>query len=267
MSQSRETSPSVQTHDQFVDVGQLRLFTRSLSVREQRPTIVFLHDSLGSVALWRDFPEKLCLRTDCNGMIYDRQGYGKSCHFQETRTPLYLHKEADILEELLCRMRINDTILFGHSDGGSIALIGAALHGAGIRGVITEGAHVFVEEITLQGIREAKDALATTNLRQRVARYHKEKTDGVLSNWIDTWLSPEFHDFNIEALLPSIKCPVLAIQGLDDQFGTSKQVDAIAHQSGPNASGVLIEHARHTPHKEAEEATLTLACDFIRSKC
>lgn len=263
MSHSNE---SISVTDCDVEVAGLSLHVRRLRLNlESGPTIVFLHDSLGSIALWRHFPEHLCRALNCNGLIYDRQGHGKSCRFSESRTPTYLHKEAEILDQLLAQCNVEEAILFGHSDGGSIALIAAALHPERIRGVVTEGAHVFVEEITLAGIREAKEQLATTNLRERVARYHGDKTDALFSAWIDTWLSPQYRDWNMEDLLPRIQCPVLAIQGVDDEFGSSKQVYAIAGQVGGLGQGVLIENARHNPHKENARATLDLVAEFLLS--
>ena len=265
MSKSAEAHGALKIEDIDVEVTGLKLHVRHLKLSADAPTIVYLHDSLGSIALWRHFPESLCRGTACHGLIYDRQGHGKSCGFSEARTPEYLHKEAAILEQLLAQEGIENAILFGHSDGGSIALIAAALYPQRIRGVISEGAHVFVEEITLEGIRAAKEQLATTNLRERVARYHGDKTDAVFSAWIDTWLSSEYRYFNMEALLPQIKCPVLAIQGIDDEFGSPLQVDAIASQAGGRALGKIIDNARHTPHKEAATVTLELVGDFVRS--
>src|SRR5262249_27231343 len=147
------------------------------------PTIIFLHDSLGCIKLWRDFPKRLCKLTGCNGLIYDRQGYGESSPVSAARNKDYLEKEADILSALIKRLALDRVILFGHSDGGSISLIAAAKHPEHIAAVITEGAHVFVESITLDGIRAAKGQYATTDLRQRLERYHGDKTDTVFSIW------------------------------------------------------------------------------------
>lgn len=229
------------------------------------PTIVFLHDSLGCIRTWRDFPEALSRATGCNAFIYDRQGHGLSCAFSESRKANYLLKEADILLELLRIEEIEKPILFGHSDGGSIALIAASLAPDDIRAVVTEGAHVFVEDITLGGIMAAKQQLASTNLFERVARYHGDKTKALFSAWMDTWLSEEYREFNIEHLLPDIQCPVLVLQGAHDEYGSARQVESIAGKVGGKSESVLIEDARHTPHKEATEITLKLAANFIRS--
>lgn len=229
------------------------------------PTIVFLHDSLGCIALWRDFPERLAGAAGCHALVYDRRGYGESSPFPDTpRTPTYLEEEADALPPLLERCGVGDAILFGHSDGGSIALLAAARHPARVRAVVTEGAHVFVEEITLEGIRAAREALRTTTLRQRLMRYHGARTDGVTSAWIDTWLRPDFRDWNIERYLPRIAAPVLVLQGVHDEFGSVAQVEAIVRGTGGVGESLLIPAAAHTPHREATDVVLATTADFLR---
>lgn len=231
-----------------------------------RPTIVFLHDSLGCIALWRDFPERLALATQCDALIYDRQGYGESSPFDPApRTLRYLEDEADRLPVILDACGVTNAILFGHSDGGSISLIAAAKHAAAIRAVITEGAHVFVEDITLDGIRHARELMRTTDLRTRVARYHGAKTDAVISRWIDTWLQPDFHAFNMEHFLPQIHVPTLVLQGVHDEFGSEAQVRAIARGVGGASESELVQGAAHTPHKEAMEETLRRTVAFLRA--
>lgn len=229
-----------------------------------RPVLVFLHDSLGCITVWRDFPDQLAARLGCNALVYDRRGYGGSSPFpSEARDPDYLHREAEVLESVLSATGANDTILFGHSDGGSIALIAAALHPKRIRAVVTEGAHVFVEPETLAGIREAKALLRTSDLRERLLRHHGDKTDSVTSAWIDTWLDKRFHDWNIESLLPAIHCPLLVLQGVDDEYGTEAQVNAIASQVRGPVEAHMIAGAAHTPHREARDATVELTVRFL----
>lgn len=230
-----------------------------------RPTIIFLHESLGSVELWRDFPKKLGKLTQCNVLVYDRQGYGKSAPFSfADRKTDYLEREADILKLLIEHWKLKDVILFGHSDGGSIALIAAAKYPSHIRGVITEGAHIFVEEITLQGIREAVKAFHATNLKQRLQKYHGDKTEAVFWAWANTWLSDEFRSWNIENFLPRINCPVLVIQGEDDKYGTRQQVNGIVSQVSGQATELIIPSTGHTPHREAKEVVLNHATSFIK---
>lgn len=230
-----------------------------------RPTIIFLHDSLGSVELWRDFPRQLGSITNCNVLVYDRQGYGKSSPFaSEERANDYLEVEADVLNQLIEGYGIQQPILFGHSDGGSIALIAAAKYPERMVGVVTEGAHIFVEDITLLGIRHAVDAYQTTNLKERLEKYHGHKTEAVFRAWADTWLREGFRPWNIEGLLPQIKCPVLVIQGEADEYGSLAQVDGIITQVSGVASQLIIPGVGHTPHKEAKELVLGQSAMFIK---
>jgi pimeloyl-ACP methyl ester carboxylesterase len=230
----------------------------------ERPTIVFLHESLGSVELWRDFPKKLEELTKSNVLVYDRQGHGKSSSFMTLeRDNDYLESEADILLEVLNAYGIDDTILFGHSDGGSIALIAAAKHPSKIIGIISEAAHIFVEEITLEGIRGAVKAYPTTSLKQKLQKYHGEKTDELFWSWAKTWLSEEFRSWNIESFLPHIKCPVLVIQGERDEYGSEEQVNGIINQVSGEAQKIIIPIVGHTPHREAAEVVLKCSASFI----
>lgn len=232
------------------------------------PTLVFLHDSLGCISLWRDFPTRLCELTGCPALIYDRQGYGESSEFTvNVRTNAYLENEAIVLLKLLEQQTISRSILFGHSDGGSIALLAAALDkNERIAGIISEGAHVFVEELTLVGLREAQQQYETTNLKRRLEKYHGAKTDAMFRAWVDTWLSPRYRDWNIEQFLPSVKCPVLVLQGTDDEYGTAKQVQAIANGTSGFAQIHLIDAGGHSPHKIKTEETLSVSADFIATR-
>jgi len=258
----------VRTRDFDVASGEATLRVRMVEhdgSGDSRPTIVFLHDSLGCIALWRDFPQRLASAAGCHALVYDRRGYGESSPFPAApRTTTYLEEESDALTPLLERCGVGDAILFGHSDGGSIALLAAARHPARVRAVVTEGAHVFVEEITLDGIRAAREALRTTPLRERLARYHGPRTDGVTSAWIDTWLRPDFRDWNIERYLPRITVPVLVLQGVDDEFGSVAQVEAIVRGTGGVGESLLVPGAAHTPHREATNVVLATAVDFLR---
>lgn len=229
-----------------------------------RPTLVFLHDSLGCIRLWRDFPARLAAATGCPALVYDRRGYGQSDAFGPApRTTGYLQAEVPVLCQLLDACQLPQVVLFGHSDGGSIALLAAAHYPGRVAAVVTEGAHVFVEELTLAGIRAAQEQYRSTNLPERLTRYHGQKTDAVFRAWADTWLAPDFRNWNIEAYLPRIQCPVLVLQGENDEYGTTAQVEAIARQVSGPAQAVLQSGAAHTPHKEAPDETLRLAADFV----
>lgn len=231
---------------------------------DTRPTLVFLHDSLGCITVWRDFPDAVSNALGCHALVYDRRGYGESSPFAPVpRQPSYLADEAAMLIRVLDAAGVGDVIVFGHSDGGSIALLAAARFPERVKAVVTEGAHLFVEERTLEGIREAKTLLRTTDLRERLWRHHGEKTDAVTAAWIDVWLSPEFRDWNIERDLQAIHCPVLVLQGVDDEYGTPEQVRAIAEGVGGVSEAHLITGARHTPHREARDETLRLTTAFL----
>lgn len=241
------------------------------------PTIVVLHDSLGCIKLWRDFPDRLCAATGCSGLIYDRQGYGESSPFTEPRELDYLEKEADVLIELLEQVGTKRFFFFGHSDGGSIALIAAAKICAGhagaagshagggsaleVAGVITEGAHVFVEDVTLDGIRAAVAEKA--QLLPRIRKYHGDKSEAVFEAWAGTWLKPEFRDFNMEHFLPDIECEVLVIQGEADEYGTEAQVDAIIAGVAGRCDKLMVPAVGHTPHRDAADAVLAACTQFI----
>jgi pimeloyl-ACP methyl ester carboxylesterase len=228
-------------------------------------TLVFLHEGLGSVGQWRDFPSLLCERTGLPALVYDRWGYGKSDPFTLPRPASYLHDEALAgLPDVLDECGIGRAILVGHSDGGSIALIFASTRPERVRAVITEAAHVFVESVTLEGIRDAVKVYASTDLGKRLERYHGDKTDLVFHGWADTWLSPEFRDWNIEEFLPGVRCPVLVIQGIDDRYGTPAQVSAIERQVSGPASSLLIR-CGHIPHAEAQAQVLEGMARFIES--
>ncbi|GAA4271827.1 alpha/beta hydrolase [Aquimarina gracilis] len=233
---------------------------------KEKNSVLFLHDSLGCVELWRDFPKELASFANCNAIAYDRQGYGKSAPFTVNhRDNNYLQKEAEILGQILEKLNLNKVILFGHSDGGSIALLAAALFPEKILGIITEGAHVFVEKVTIRGIKEAKKAYNVTNLRERLTKYHGDKTDDVFRLWTETWLSSSYRSWNIEEYLPLVKCPSLIIQGEKDEYGTLDQVTSIVSKSTGKSTALLIKDVGHTPHKEIPELIIENSLKFINS--
>ncbi|MFA6413258.1 MAG: alpha/beta hydrolase [Syntrophales bacterium] len=236
--------------------------------REGSPHIVFLHEGLGSVGQWKDFPLSICKRTKLPALVFDRWGYGKSEPCDKIVNPRYLHEEAlTSLPQVLDHFRIERSILVGHSDGGSIALMFAAVHPEKVCCLVTEAAHVFVEDVTLEGIREAVRVYEDTDMGERLAKYHGEKTPLVFKRWSDTWLAPSFREWNIENYLPKVSCPVLAIQGKDDPYGTSAQVDAIVRQVSGPSSGLIIPDCGHIPHFQARESVLQAMTDFIVPSC
>jgi pimeloyl-ACP methyl ester carboxylesterase len=238
-----------------------------LPAAQDLPTLVFLHEGLGSVRHWRDFPSAVVHETGCPALVYDRLGYGRSDVAPKPRSLRYMEEEAfESVPQVLQAANIQRAIFIGHSDGGSIALLFAARYPQLTQALITEAAHVFVEEITTQGIREAVEIYKTTNLPEKLARYHGDKTEKVFSAWADTWLSPEFATWNIEQYLTAIHAPLLVMQGLDDEYGTIRQVDAIASQVSGAVTRCLVPQCAHIPHQQARDVVFQYMCDFIKTQ-
>lgn len=263
------TYRKIVSQDFDIELAGCRLFARKLSPAAgqsaARPTLVFLHEALGCIELWRDFPQALATATGCDALLYDRRGSGKSDPLTEKRAQDYLHQEAFItLPEVLEKTGVKNPILIGHSDGGTIALLYAAKFPENVRGVITETAHVFVEDVTLRGIRKVLKTYQTGDLKQRLEKYHGENTEAIFRAWHETWLNPNFRSWNVEKFLPHITCPVLVIQGAEDEYGTPAQVDAITSQVSGLAKPLLIPHCGHTPHREARDITLREMTKFIK---
>jgi len=227
-----------------------------------QPAIVLLHEGLGSVSLWRDLPQRLAERTGRTVVAYSRYGYGRSEVLRERREPDYMHHEAEVvLPGLLAEMEIERPVLFGHSDGASIALIYAGVHPTAVRALVLEAPHVFVEDISVRSIAEAKIAFATTDLPSKLARHHAD-ADATFAGWNDIWLDPRFRDWNIEPYASRVRCPVLLIQGDADQYGTIAQLDAIVART-PNAHTLLVPGAGHSPHRDAPELVLDRVASFV----
>lgn len=264
------TTEGCASHCQSLQVGEHQLHLQRLQPSQQRVveplTLVFLHEGLGSVEMWKQFPAQLCVATGCNGIVYDRYGYGFS-------TPVTLPRPLDYLEReglqrvpaLLETLDLTNVVLIGHSDGGTIALLAATVAASRVKAVITEAAHVFVEEMTLDGIRDAVQAYATTALPEKLARYHGEHTDNVFHAWCDTWLNPAFSTWNIEAHLSKIQCPLLVMQGIQDEYGSVQQVHSIADHSSGIAQIAMIEDCGHVPHHQAPKVVLNRMCEFIQA--
>jgi pimeloyl-ACP methyl ester carboxylesterase len=224
------------------------------------PTLVFLHEGLGSRAQWRDFPRAVCEVTGASGLVYSRQGYGESSPVTLPRPLSFMHDEArDALPALLHTLNLDDVILVGHSDGASIALLYAAARadastpGARVRGVAVMAPHVFVEPMCVDSIAKIRAEYTSTDLRDRLARYHGKNVDCAFFGWADAWLDPEFRQWNIESCLSKVHAPLLVVQGDSDPYGTLAQVDAIARHVPrvPNALDTLIlPGCGHAPHRE-----------------
>ncbi len=241
--------------------------------------IVFLHEGLGSIAMWRDFPQQLCAATGRAGLVYSRRGYGQSDAIEDVRgagrlKPDYMHREAsEVLPELLRLEGFTRPILLGHSDGGTVALLHAAQWP--VAACIVMAPHVFVEDISIAAITAARNAFEAGDLRQRLAKFHAH-VDCAFWQWNDIWLSPEFRNFNITAICKQIRCPLLAIQGHDDPYGTMAQIDALqgidAHASShigqspaKNIQSLLLklEQCGHSPHKDQTQQILSSVRDWL----
>jgi pimeloyl-ACP methyl ester carboxylesterase len=213
------------------------------------PTLVFLHEGLGSISQWRDFPAALCSRTECGGLVYNRRGHGKSDPLMGPRSLGFMHDEAlAVLPRLLDIFEITRPILVGHSDGASIALIYA---GSGIGRPIAlalEAPHVFVEDVTVSRIAELRELYQTTDLRTKFTRHHGPNADTLFRHWTDVWLRPEFRSWNIEDYLRDIDAPVLVIQGRNDEYGTERQVDTMVSALGGRCDAIMLDNCRHFPH-------------------
>ncbi|WP_136809853.1 alpha/beta fold hydrolase [Desulfosediminicola flagellatus] len=233
--------------------------------QQNKPYLVFLHEGLGSVALWKDFPASLCTATGHPGLVYDRLGHGKSSSLEHKRSIRYMHECALQELPLLLKMLIpeKDYILIGHSDGGSISLIYGAEHPARLKGIITEAAHVFVEQETLAGIHDAVAAWDKGQLAG-LHKYHGSKTVTLFNAWAETWLAEWFRNWSIDELLPRLQVPLLVLQGADDQYGTKKQVNTIVSSASGEAWGEMVPNCGHTPHLEAQPFVLDRMAQFIR---
>jgi pimeloyl-ACP methyl ester carboxylesterase len=253
----------------FLIAGGHRLeykWIRPKNAAEGTPVLVFLHEGLGSVALWKSFPDKVAHATGCPALVYSRYGYGKSDRLTAARTPDYMHREGQVvLPEVLRQLEITETILIGHSDGASIALIHAADGTHPPRGLILLAPHVFVEELTVQSIAQAKTAFQTTDLAVRLGRYHDD-VESAFRGWNDIWLHPDFRSWNIESCLPAVRAPILLIQGQDDQYGTLAQVSAIEKQAAWPVETVVLPGCGHSPHVDQPAATLEAISGFVRQR-
>ncbi len=228
------------------------------------PPLVFLHEGLGSIAQWRDFPAALCAAAARPGIVYERFGHGRSSPMAGPRTTGYLHEEAGTLIGLLDALSVPKADLVGHSDGGSIALLAGAREPARFGRLVTMAAHVLVEDVTLAGIRAAQLTYAGTDLRARLMRYHGEGTDALFRAWADTWLSAPFRGWNIEGELKLLTSPVLAIQGEGDEYGTLDQLARIKKAVGGPCVTWAVPKAAHHPHLQARAEVLDRLAAFLR---
>ena len=233
--------------------------------RTGRPLLVFLHEGLGSRSLWKDFPRELCDAAGCRGLVYSRPGYGQStprAHDERWGVD-YMHRQAhELLPALLQALHIDEAPwLLGHSDGGSIALLYAARHPEAVAGLVLMAPHLFVEALSVTSIEGAREAFAHTDLPERLARHHDD-VDSAFWGWNRIWLDPAFRSWNIEAGLERIRCPLLAIQGLDDEYGTLEQIHRL-QRLVPAARLLELPECRHSPYRDQPQRVIAAAVECI----
>ncbi|NGM87171.1 alpha/beta hydrolase [Parapusillimonas sp. SGNA-6] len=238
--------------------------------REQtdRPLLVFLHEGLGSVSLWKEWPAQVCARTGTRGLVFSRYGYGKSTpRPHDEKWPVtFMHAQArDALPALFKALHLDAErpILFGHSDGGSIALLYAAMFPDRVRAIAVAAPHIFVEDITIANIEAAREAYLNTDLPRKLGRHHDDP-DSAFWGWNDIWLNPEFRAWNIEPYLGDIRCPILAIQGEDDEYGTLEQIRGIQRHA-PQTKLCILPDCGHSPHKDQPAQVIDAVADFLGS--
>ena len=229
------------------------------------PTLVFLHEGLGSAKQWRDFPERIARATKLRAMADSRHGYGGSAAITLPRPLDYMQREAkELLPRLLDELSISSAILVGHSDGASIALVAAATDAAPrVKALVLEAPHVFVEDVSVASIAKAREAYETGDLRDKLAKHHGANVDLAFRGWNEAWLDPEFRKWNIEEYLPRIEVPVLVIQGESDPYGTRAQVDAIVRQAHGRVEVVMLADCGHAPHRERPVETEAAMVAFL----
>ena len=246
-------------HKGFVRVCERNLEYQLIPAHQiNRPTLVLLHEGLGSVAMWRDFPARLAAATGCRTLVYSRYGYGQSDVLAAAFKSDFMHREArEALPELLAALDIGNPVLVGHSDGASIALLHAGDSRHAVAGLVVMAPHCFVEDISIRSIEAARVAFETTDLPAKLAKYHRD-VRRTFYGWNDIWLHPDFRAWNIEDCLPHIRCPILAIQGEDDEYGTMAQIEAIAAQASSSSGVELLKLAdcRHSPHRDQTVAVI-----------
>lgn len=247
---------------EFISAAGRRLHGRWLHSDLPGTPLVFLHEGLGSIELWRDFPAALATATQHPAFVYSRHGNGWSQPLSGPRTPGYMHDEAlESLPEIVTDVIGRSPILVGHSDGASIALIYAG-SGHSVAGLVLIAPHVFVEPFGIDRIATVRDEFPASGMADKMAAYHHEP-EGTFWGWADVWLSPQFRSWNLEEYLPGIDCPILLIQGEDDEYGTTAQLDVIEREVSAPVQRVLVPGARHSPHLSHPAPVTDAAARFI----
>jgi len=259
----------LQVAEGFFNIDGQRLEYQLLTPgQSQALTLVLLHEGLGCVALWKEFPRQLAELTGCRVLSYSRTGYGGSDPCPLPRPLSFMHQEGlSVLPKVLAAAGIEQAVLVGHSDGASIALIHAGgLADRRIQALVLMAPHVFVEELTVTSIRQARDAYASSDLRQKLQRYHGANVDCAFLGWSGAWLDPGFLPWNLEEYLPTIRVPLLLIQGEEDNYGTLRQLDAIETQVSGKAERVILPACGHSPFRDQPEKTLQAILAFLNNQ-
>jgi len=254
--------------DEFIDLGDRRLRVRRLVPRRtdglERTTLVFLHEGLGCIEMWRDFPQLLCDLTQCAGIVYDRTSYGLSSPWPVDPGLSYMEIEADdVLPRLLTAAGVEDCVLVGHSDGGTIALNYAASDPEPLRAVVTLAAHAISEPMCVAAIQRAREAFADGGLRRRLVKYHRDNVDRAFHLWADAWVAPGFEPMNANGRLPGVVVPVQAIQGEEDEYGSELQLGIIAGKVGGYCETRLLAGCGHSPHLQQPQLVASEILRFV----
>lgn len=253
--------------DTFIEVDEKELFVRIWEAENQsdeKAPIILFHDSLGCVELWRNFPAALSYATQRKVIAYDRFGYGKSSPNPDEQSLDFVSQEAEIyFPALLQQLNIKKFVAFGHSVGGGMAVHCAAKFPDACEALITESAQAFVEDRTLEGIREAKVAFTQTSNVERLKKYHGDKALWVLHAWTETWLSSAFSAWNLKAILPQVQCPTLVLHGSEDEYGTTQHPQIIHEFSGGQSEMKILSDLKHVPHREQEQTVIELVVEFL----
>lgn len=246
----------------FAAVSGVQLEYRLLEEGRPGPTLVFLHEGLGSVDLWKDFPQEVAQAAGSPALVYSRRGYGRSDPLEGPRSPSFLRDEAvTTLPALFEELGVEHPILIGHSDGASIALIHAGEF-PGVRGVVAMAPHVFVEPEAQRAAAALEESFLTGDMAEKMSRYHRDPA-ATFYGWFDIWRSPGFRDWNIEHVLAGIACPVLVIQGADDEYGTIAQVEAVESGIPGPVQRLWLEDCGHSPHRDQPDRVRSAIVDFV----
>jgi pimeloyl-ACP methyl ester carboxylesterase len=251
----------------FLQAGGHEIAYRRISGMADKPVIVFLHEGLGCMKQWKDFPSLLCKATGLPGLMYDRYGYGESEIIREERNPDFLRKEAcEILPEILEKLNIEEKIiLFGHSDGGTIALFYASCFPERLHSIISVAPHVILEEVSFNGIKSAVKAFHESDLEEKLAKYHGDKTRPMFESWTNLWLSEKVYNWDMAEELKRITTPALIIQGDNDNYGSFRQVETICNLVQGKVHGLYLKNCGHFPHYEHKETILREVSAFIHA--